>query len=688
VRRLLDALFLSVAIGAALLLVTAVAAADPSSLSPVNLRVAGGEDSWHADNDFRLDWDRPGGIAVGAANLRLRDWSGSVTLLQARFTGDLDRIEYIHVPASPGLYTATPGRYRADVWLESASGEVGTEASATLLFDDVRPGPSRPLAPTGWVAGTAAAILRVEHPAPPQPISGVRGYAIAVDRGPQTAPCMGPARCTLAETDLHSGIDGDSISLGLLPEGTHVVSVVAVSGAGMRSAETRSAIVRVDATRPEVALQGAPQGWANGPVRLTAVATDALSGMTASGPGGPYTAISVDGGVPRLEPGDSGTAVISGEGSHRVALYARDAAGNLSEDPPSPATIRIDEGPPLVAFANSQDRADPERIEATVSDSLAGPDPARGTVEVRPAGSRQSFAALPTVVSNGRLVARWDSDASPPGTYEFRATAYDAAGNATTSERRRNGARLVLANPLKTQTKIAAGFGGKRLVWQHCSRSAGQRRCRRETIESYENRPTTRVVPYGHGVLYAGRLTSVAGTPLGGLPAQVVETFAAGADSSQRTTTLQTAADGTFRTRLAPGPSRRVEVTFAGSRTLSRASSGAVELHVLAGVRMHPSSASARIGGAPVAFSGRVDDLGAAIPTTGRPVELQFRFPGSEWSEFRTVRTDPHGRFRYPYSFSDDDSRGIRFQFRACAPPEDDWPYEPATSRPVFVTGR
>jgi hypothetical protein len=52
------------------------------------------------------------------------------------------------------------------------------------------------------------------------------------------------------------------------------------------------------------------------------------------------------------------------------------------------------------------------------------------------------------------------------------------------------------------------------------------------------------------------------------------------------------------------------------------------------------------------------------------------------------VQTDVHGHFRYRYAFSDDDSRGIRFQFRAYAPAQNDWPYEPAASRPVFVTGR
>ena len=557
-----------------------------------------------------------------------------------------------------------------------------------LRFDDARPGPAQPLAPAGWFAGKQAAVVTIEHPAGPQPVSGIRGYAVSVDRGPGSAPCAGVDRCTLAETDLRGGIAGDKASLGVLPEGVNIVRVVAVSGSGMRSQETRSAVVRVDATLPKVALQGTPGGWANGPVRVTANATDALSGMEASGPNGAYTAIAIDGSVPRAEAGDSTVAVVSGEGTHDVAFYARDGAGNVEEKSPAHAAVHIDESPPRVAFAATQDPAEPERMEAVVTDSLSGPHSARGSISVRPAHSRQPFAPIPTAVSGNRLLARWDSDAFPPGTYEFRATGYDAVGNATESERRGNGTRVVLTNPLKKPTAIAAGFGGRRLVWQHCSRKEGGRRCRREEIEAFERRPKIRVTPYGHSLSYAGRLTSASGASLGGQPVQIVETFDAGADSPQRTTTVQTATDGTFLARLTPGPSRRVEAVFAGNRTLTRVGGGEVRLQVLGDVRMHASSSSARIGGAPVVFSGGVGDLGAPIPAGGRPVELQFRFPGSDWSEFRTVQTDAHGHFRYRYAFTDDDSRGVRFQFRAFAPEQDGWPYEPAFSRPVFVTGR
>jgi hypothetical protein len=685
-RRTAHTVLAALATAFASLVLVAMAVADQASqLRPIDLRVFGGEETWHPDNDFRLDWDRPPvadqGFPVVAVDYRIRNAAGTAVVPETRLPWDTTQIENLHVPAGPGIYTA-------DVWLEGPGGQRGPRVSAELRFDDARPRPVQPLPPAGWVAGNATAVVTIAHPAGPHPASGIRGYAVSVDRGAGSEPCAGGDRCSLAETDLRGGIGGDRALLGVLPEGVNVVRVVAVAESGMRSAEVGSALVRVDATPPEVTLSGAPRGWANGPVRVTASATDALSGMAASGPSGPYTALAIDGAVPRVEPDDATAAIVSGEGSHHLAFYARDAAGNVDDESPPVVTVRIDETPPLVAFANSQDPREPERIEATVTDLLSGPDPTRGSIAIRPAGSRQRFAPLPTAVSGGRLVARWNSDAFPAGTYEFRATGYDAAGNATGSDRRADGARFVLANPLKRQAEAVAGFGGRRLIWQRCSRKAERRRCRREAIESFESRPALRTVPYGRAIPYTGRLASSSGSSLGGLPVEIVETFDAGADLPQRTTTIETAADGTFATRLLPGPSRRVEAVFAGNRTLTRADARGVRLAVLGGVRLYASSTLARIGGAPVIFSGRVGDLGAPIPTAGRPVELQFRFPGSEWSEFRTVQTDAHGRFRYVYSFSDDDSRGVRFQFRAYAPAQEDWPYEPAFSRPVFVTGR
>jgi hypothetical protein len=655
----LAALLLAAAVGAALSPAPAGAELD-ERLGIVDLSVADGEDAWHPVNIFRVDWVRAsGGLPVAAAHFQVRD-DTRVLVPDTRIDGEVDRIESIEVPGPPG-------RYWADVWLEGPGGEIGPPATATLRFDDVAPGPARPAGPGAWLAAETAAVLRIGHPPKPLPVSGIRGYAISVDRGNGGAPCQGPARCTVAETDLNGGIHDDTIVLAGLREGVSFARVVAVSASGMRSRAVESIALRVDATFPELALQGLPGGWSSHPVRLTATAADALSGMAAAGSGGPYTALAIDGHAPTVAAGGSVSAMVIGEGVHRVGYYARDAAGNVADGEagaPAPvgALVRIDETPPGLAFPLRQDPSEPERIEATVTDALSGPDPGRGTIAVRPAGSRQPFAPLPTTVEEGRLLAWWDSDRYPAGSYEFSAVGYDAAGNAGRGDRRLDGARMVLNNPLKAPTELVSGFGGRRL--------AGARATR-----------------YGRGTAFGGRLKAAAGAGLGGLPVLVTETFAAGAEPGRRVTVLHTRPDGAFHLRLPPGPSRRVEASFAGSRLLTRSSAPPSRLEVRSSLRLRSSAATARIGGAPVLFSGRVGRLGTSTPTGGLSVELQFRVAGSAWAEFRSLRTGAAGRFRYPYAFSDDDSRGVRFQIRAHVPAQEGWPYEPANSHPVIVTG-
>jgi hypothetical protein len=635
------------------------ALADGDPRIPTNLRVIGGESSWHPDPYFQLTWDPPATASGVSPDVRylIRDASGNVVVPPAAIPWSADHSGYVSVPH-------TAGRYTAEVWLEDGTGP-GSHADAALLFDDARPPMAKPLAPSGWIAGGVPVTLHVAGPATPSPLSGIRGFAVSVDRDPAGSPCAGPDRCTEAEIDLAAGSDGGDFPVGALPEGTSLAHLLTVSGSGMRSPEVSTVEIRVDATSPDVTLTGVPVGWADGPVRVVATATDALSGMAAAGPGGPFTAVAIDGAAPTVSPGPAAAATVFGDGVHEVVFYGRDAAGNTGDGrrgspPPASALLRIDSSPPRVAFLAARDPAEPERLEAVVSDPLSGPSAARGVISVRAAGSGRQFAPLPTAVSGDRLVARWNSDAYADGTYEFSATGFDAAGNSAASDRRLDGARMVLANPLKTPTEIRAGLPGRQ--------GAGER--------------------YGARIPIAGRLTSTVGSPLPGRRVEIVENFAAGAAASERTTTVLTAPDGTFQVPLAPGPSRTVEARFAGDRLLTRTGSEPLRLPVASGLRFRSSRSTAAVGGAPVRFSGRVGSAGSKIPRSGLAVELQFRIAGSPWSEFRTTQTDRRGRFAYPYAFSDDDSRGVRFQFRAYLPRQGDWPYEPGTSKPVAVTGR
>src|SRR4029077_8807751 len=100
--------------------------------------------------------------------------------------------------------------------------------------------------------------------------------------------------------------------------------------------------------------------------------------------------IGVDGAAPTLTPGASASAIVSGQGVHEVAFWARDAVGNAGDgsDPfeqPETAKVRIDQTDPAVRFL-ATDPADPERLEASVAAALSGADLDRGSVAVRAVG--------------------------------------------------------------------------------------------------------------------------------------------------------------------------------------------------------------------------------------------------------------------------------------------------------------
>jgi hypothetical protein len=588
--------------------------------------------SWQADRAFAIQWDPIATLEPTEAVYEIRNSQGQLGDNSRRPIGEM--LRNVDVPATPGVYTL-------EAWLEDGVGAPGPHSSTVLRFDDTAPPPPGLDAPADWILSTQPAAVGIAAGPGPLPLSGVDGFAISLDGDAGSSPCAQPGHC-LAEIDL-AGDAGGVIPLGTLSEGVHLVRAVAVSGAGVPSPVTTVA-VRVDGSAPALALGGAPAGGGGRRGQGSALAVDSLSGMAAAGPLGPFTAIAVDGAAPARALGGAVSAWVDGSGSHAVEYFARDAAGNVSGS--SRAIVRIDEDPPRVAFAAAQDPAEPERIEATVSDPLSGPSPDRGSIAVRLSGTRARFEPLPTRNASDRLVAHWDSDSYPPGKYEFVATGYDSAGNSAAGTDRAHGGRMVLVNPLKAQVELTTRLSRRR---------------------------------------FAGSLRRLGGGPLTGQDVVVTETFAAGAKPRQRTTVVDTDREGSFSLRLRPGPSRDVVARFAGTPVLSRAASRAAHVEVATKARLRSSAPTAKVGGRPILFSGRVGHRGATV--TGLPVELQFRFRGGAWSEFRTVEADARGRFRYRYRFSDDDSRGVRFQFRAHVKGREGWPYGPGTSRPVQVLG-
>jgi hypothetical protein len=650
---------------AAVLSLPARAAASPPP--PADLRVLDGDD-WRAKNGFSLRWSNPtAGSPIVAAHYLVRSPAGATVIGPEEIAEPVHGIDGIWVPNVPGAYTA-------EIWLEDAGGTEGAPAAAKLRFDAERPGQIAPLQPSGWIGRTELPYpIRLTHPTGSPPLSGIRGYAVSVDRAAIASPCAAADRCTDAETDLRGGIDDDALVVEELPEGVSYLHAVAVTGSGVRSLTPGQVLIRVDRTDPVTRLSGAPEGWTNRSVVLEATASDSASGMAATGDGAPFTAIRIDGGAPIISAGASARATVIAAGVHTVSYYARDAAGNINDGadangrpnpPPATVPVRIDREPPAVVFAGSASPEEPELIEARVSDGLSGPDPSRGEIAVRAAGTSDPYEALPTVGAGETMLARWRSDDYPIGEYEFRVTGYDAAGNASTSTARSNGSQMVLPNPLKSRTILIAGFGdGSGSLFQ------------------------ARPVRYGRSTTFSGRLTGTSDSPLGSRPVTVVERFDPGASAPRRATVVATADDGRFSVRLSPGPSREVFALFGGTSTATGAASRPLRLEVKSGVSMRVSTPVAEVGGRPIVFRGAIASAPGELPAGGATVQLQFRAAGLPWTEFRTVQSNRLGHFRYAYRFSDDDSRGVRFQFRAFVPTQSDWPYEPGGSRPVAVRG-
>ena len=183
---------------------------------------------------------------------------------------------------------------------------------------------------------------------------------------------------------------------------------------------------------------------------------------------------------------------------------------------------------------------------------------------------------------------------------------------------------------------------------------------------------------YDHsGFTLSGRLTATSdrGT-VGGAVLDLVQTVTR-AGVSQRTTvgTVRTAPDGSFRVKVAPGPTRTVQVVAqncgAVGPVLSERVRGA--LRAKANRRRVHNKQLAR-------FHGRV--LGGYLGR-GLPLELQVRV-GASWKDVKAVTSNSRGEYRVSYRFLRTYVR-YTYRFRVVTRAGSAWPYMAARSRQVKV---
>ncbi|MCO5326629.1 MAG: hypothetical protein M9964_06165 [Solirubrobacterales bacterium] len=427
-----------------------------------------------------------------------------------------------------------------------------------------------------------------------------------------------------------------------------------------------------DKVPPAVAWSGSilGGGWKRGKVSFQGGAGDTgsgVAGLYAEVNGVPVppsqtsacASIAGTGYVSRVQPcpllaaggGDLDTAAspfVNGE--NRLTLCAIDY-GSGPATGCAATTVHVDNAQPEVAFSSAQDPEDPEVISAPVVDRHSGA--AGGLISYRPLDGG-AWRDLPTELVDGRLQARVDSSAEPPGRYIFRAAAGDNAGNLAASTARADGSPMVLSFPLRTPTDLAASVGGD----------------------------STARLRYGERPRLEATLRDADGRPLAGQPLDVVEAYAHGSSLAPVGRTVTTDSRGRIDVQLPAGPSREISIAYAGSRRYLAAAQRKVGVTVegyarLAAIPRHVTA------GRKVLFRGSVGTLGAVLGR-GKLVELQVK--GGGIRRFRTIRqafrTDPRGRWSLRYGFDRFYKRPTRFRFRLKVSREGGWPYlAPSVSR-------
>ena len=245
------------------------------------------------------------------------------------------------------------------------------------------------------------------------------------------------------------------------------------------------------------------------------------------------------------------------------------------------------------------------------------------------------------------------------------ATATDVAGNTSQTTLREDGSPMTLEFPLKSGVDLNAHIepGGS-------------------------NRTLLR---YGKRARVTGRLLDAAGQPLADKPVVVDEDFGEGALIDHRVRTVMTDAAGRWSSKLPAGPNRSVSVAYEGDQRYLDTSLDAGRLVVRTGAKLGLTRRHVPEGNS-TTFTGRVERLGARVPTRGKLVQIQYQDPTTRrWATVRNpFRTGSDGRFRFKYGFGTHYVQDVSIRFRLKVPSEQGWPYRGTQSgaRRVIVEAR
>jgi hypothetical protein len=327
-----------------------------------------------------------------------------------------------------------------------------------------------------------------------------------------------------------------------------------------------------------------------------------------------------------------------------VLTLAEDAPPTVDHIGGSIAEPGLHRGIESLAYDASDGDSGIRRVAVQAGDTVLAAD------DFQASCTYTDFHACPPQVHD-RAVAI-DSTRLDDGEHRLTLIVEDAAGNV----RRVDGPKIAIRNSARSATapidkRLSAAFSVN-----------GRRRL---------------TVPFTSRVRVRGQLVDVGGAGVAGAEIQIAGRSTVPGSSTRNLGSATTSTRGTWKLILpAHLSSTRLTISAHG------AESTALRLSVRAGVVLGTARRTVPPYGT-IKFRGRL--TGTPIPRRGKLVELRARGAvGGRWLTFRTVRTDPRGRFAISYRLQRG-YRGVTYRFQAVSRYESAYPYATGRSRDVRV---
>ena len=429
---------------------------------------------------------------------------------------------------------------------------------------------------------------------------------------------------------------GDQVVTSAYPDGTDPLRIGATDAAGETTAASET--VRIDNQPPTVAVTGPGDAPAT-------TATQYVTASAAAGPSGVYGIdCSVDDAAGQWYPTSSAQIPVSGIGEHQVSCYSESNAvdENGVHGASATQTFAIKLGVPTIAAIGFNKLVDGLRCH-------------RSTERVR-------------------IPARWVTVT----VHHQRVRVHERAHIQRV--------RVTRCHVRTARRRVT--------VWVTAHRHGHKVRVRRHktvrvALVPHTVTKRTRTVRHGRGTTVNGWVGTTTGVALAG---QTVDIYTA-ADNARNNyhlaTTATTAANGTWRARIGPGPSRLIRAYYPGPAQFQAAQSAPVTLVVPAKIRLLRITPRKVAWGGTVRITGRLE--GGYFPPGGALVRLRIG-EGSAAATYgvREHVGGHHGRFTTTYTFGAGEAAVHRaFWFELATLPMGNYPYAPANSnrRTVRVGG-